>query len=68
MTASPRASEVMKFGSPVKPSISDDGVTGPLFGARVFVAACSTGARFLGASGLFDIRFIADAMRLFPDL
>jgi hypothetical protein len=66
MTASPRASEVMKFGSPVKPSISDAGVTGRGFGARMsafFPTGATRAARFPGMVGFFDVRVVEDGMR-----
>ncbi|HWZ72643.1 MAG TPA: hypothetical protein VN326_14380 [Casimicrobiaceae bacterium] len=56
----------MKFGSPVKPSISDAGVTGRGFGARMsasFLTGAARAARFPGEAGFFDVRVVEDGMR-----
>src|SRR5450759_544428 len=67
MTASPRASEVMKFGSPVRPSISEAGVTNLGFGATMsaFLAGDARVARFPGVAGFFDAGVVEDGMRRF---
>src|SRR6202171_3831185 len=66
MTASPRASEVMKFGSPVRPSISEAGGADLGFGATMsaaFLAGVARVARFPGVAGFFDL--VEDGMRRF---
>jgi hypothetical protein len=69
MTASPRASEVMKFGSPVKPSISDAGVTSRGFGATMsasFLTGAARAACFPGSGGAFGVRIVEDGMMRVP--
>src|ERR1700694_351785 len=69
MTASPRASEVMKFGSPVRPSISEAGVTNLGFGAAMsapFLTGVARVARLPGVAGFFDDGVVEDGMRTFP--
>jgi hypothetical protein len=57
----------MKFGSPVKPSISDAGVTSRGFGATMsasFLTGAARTTRFPGIAGSFDVRVVEDGMRL----
>jgi hypothetical protein len=55
----------MKFGSPVKPSISDAGVTSRGFGATMsasFLTGAARAARFPGGGGAFGVRVVEDGM------
>ena len=65
MTARPRASEVMKFGSPVRPSISDAGVTSLDFGETMsgsFFDGASRVAGLRRITGFFDVRVVGEGI------
>jgi hypothetical protein len=56
----------MKFGSPVRPSISDAGVTNLGFGATMsaaFLTGVARAARFPGAAGFFEAGVVEGGMK-----